>query len=137
MGTTNLHLRCYFNQPSYLAGQPIKLSVTLSDEQPILNAQILAVVGPLVQAGRDMRATDPFMNLYDDGDHSDGLANDGVYANTLSGWVIDTEGTYTFSVFASGIGNNGQLFNRQFAESIFVGSNAEFPYLNYMPLIIR
>jgi len=143
-GQTNLNLRAYFYKSSYQANEAIKISVTLSDDQPIQDAQILAVVGPLIQVSAPKAEAHPFVYLYDDGGHGDGFANDGVYANTLEDSVTDTDGNYSFSVFANGTANNGQTFARQVQRSLFVGVDntvtpfeGEMPNTIYLPLLAR
>ena len=53
------------------------------------------------------------LNLFDDGSHSDGAANDGVYANNYRS--VDKQGTYLLKVSAE----NG--FSREIQEQVVVG----------------
>ena len=66
---------------------------------------------------KSSRSADVF-SLYDDGDHGDGQANDGVYGNIYS----DTYsiGSYIFSFEASGLTNDGNPFTRVAQRSVFV-----------------
>jgi hypothetical protein len=132
-----LTLRAYLDQTSYLANDPIKLSVTLSDEQLITDAEVTAMVGPLVTVGPATRA--PVLVLYDDGLHGDGLANNGVYANTLDGSNTTNEGAYNFQVFATGLSNSGETFTRQVQRNVNVGLVSTDPgqefYYCYLSLI--
>ncbi len=94
--------------------EPIKISASLSDNQPILGATVTVDVQPPSAAAALIRVSewievngdtlpDPervaeikastvaaasSMTLYDDGAHGDGQANDGVYANTLLAPVL-------------------------------------------------
>jgi len=69
-------------------------------------------------------AEDPAQNqyifeLYDDGQHGDGDANDGVYANTFSDTSL--EGSYNFNVLILGANNrDGQPFTREYALTTLV-----------------
>ncbi|MFQ5649410.1 MAG: alpha/beta fold hydrolase [bacterium] len=49
--------------------------------------------------------------LFDDGRHGDGQANDGVYANRFTNTASD--GSYTFTVEASGLASQGGAFRRE------------------------
>jgi len=56
--------------------------------------------------------------LYDDGMHGDSAANDGFYANYYQ--ETQTEGSYTFTVHASGTNLSGQSFTREDKQSVYV-----------------
>jgi uncharacterized protein YegL len=56
--------------------------------------------------------------LFDDGNHNDGAANDGVYANFFRNTAKD--GSYTFTVRASGTALQAGVFMRETAFSTFV-----------------
>jgi len=58
------------------------------------------------------------VTLFDDGNHSDGAANDGVYANFFRNTAKD--GSYTFTVRASGTASQAGAFMRETAFSTFV-----------------
>ncbi len=53
---------------------------------------------------------DAVLDLYDDGAHGDGDANDGVYANYFRD--AKREGIYTFTIFAEGSTNNNNPYTR-------------------------
>lgn len=139
-----LTLRAYFDKPSYAVNDPIKLSVTLSDEEPILGAEVVAVVGPLVSVGPSQASADsssPILVLYDDGLHGDGLANNGVYANTLGSSSTDNEGAYNFQVSATGTSNGGETFARTVQRNVNVGLESGGapiyePVYCYLPLVM-
>jgi phosphatidylserine/phosphatidylglycerophosphate/cardiolipin synthase-like enzyme len=116
-------MHSYLDKTNYITNTPIKVSITLSDDKPILGAEVTAIVGPLVtgmQASQDI-PNNPILQLYDDGAHGDGQANDGVYANTLVARNTLKADSYTFQVFASGTANNGQQFSRRTQQSVNVG----------------
>jgi len=146
-----LTLRPYFDQPSYSTNEPIKLSVTLSDDRLISGAEVVAIVGPLITVGPSPQlqtpadGPNPILVLYDDGLHGDGLANNGVYANTLDSVNTANAGAYAFQVFATGTSNNGDAFARWVQQNVNVGLDAgsatpayqEFTHHSYLPLIMR
>lgn len=71
----------------------------------------LPVVNPVF-----VDATD---RMFDDGAHSDGAANDGVYANNFD--RTDKEGTYTFRFRAEGTLPGGSQFRRVITISKWIG----------------
>jgi len=147
MGTTDLTMNLYFDRSQYSEGEPIKVSVSLSDAtQPITGANVVADVElpstttSTVQAlaGKDIlteeeqaelarlrstslsmtsSSTSDQITLFDDGMHGDGMADDGVYANFYTD--TDIEGTYKFSVEASGTWNS-ESFTREAEQSTYV-----------------
>ncbi len=140
-----LNLHTYIDKINFQPGEPIKVSVTLSDNQPVTGSDVnvLAVVGPLYRASSSVVSSEGptlFLDLYDDGAHGDGPANDGVYANTLPGSETANKGTYNFSMFAW---NNGQTFARESQVTVLVGAQAapfslaEDPYSIYLPLVTK
>jgi Mg-chelatase subunit ChlD len=130
MGTTNLTMNMYFDRDHYSVGEPIKVSVSLTDAiQPITEASVTADVelSPAASsslknlAGKDnlteeeklelanlrsislqnrLAIAPDQITLFDDGMHGDGMANDGVYANFYTN--TDIEGTYQFTIKADG-----------------------------------
>lgn len=159
---TALTARFYLDRNSYLTTEPIKLVVTLSDQQPIRGAMVQVSAQPPSQAAVAIRSSawigangdtipDPTkvtelnerytqaattITLYDDGLHGDGLAQDGVYANTF----INTyrAGTWMFSASASGASNGGEAFARYAEISTYIAQNPN-PRIRqiYLPLITR
>jgi hypothetical protein len=147
---------------NYLTTEPIKLVVTLSDNQPIHGAAVNVTVQPpsivaqAIRSGKWINShsdtvPDPSevakleaaapqavasIALYDDGLHGDGAANDGVYANIYTSG--DTAGTYVFSVSANGISNVGGSFTRQAQLSTYIAANPN-PNIQkvFLPLISR
>ena len=71
---TPLTLDLAFDRPTYRAGDAINLQVSLADHRSITNAWVRAEV-------QRPDGTTGTMTLYDDGQHADGLADDGVYSS--------------------------------------------------------
>ena len=102
------------DKSEYFAGDPIKLTASIEDSFSA------APTGPEYIYGATMLVTaeDPAPNqyafeLYDDGQHGDGGANDGVYANAFSNTSL--AGSYNFNVHVSGLNNrDGQPFTREY-----------------------
>ena len=92
---SNLRLLAYVSpQPLYL-GDPITVTAVLSEEEiPVTGAQVD------VQVRFPDSVTYRALDLYDDGSHNDGDANDGVYANTFTETL--QEGHYQFAYHAFG-----------------------------------
>lgn len=142
-------LNLYLDKLAYNVNEPIKVTATLSDDQPITGAEIIVIVGPIITAGPPSQAqaaaNNPILILYDDGAHGDGAANDGVYANTLEGSNTANAGVYDFQVFTSGTDNDGEAFSRVVRQSVNVGldensfrSNlVEFAHTIYLPAALR
>jgi len=95
-----------------LTDDPIKVSVSLADIQPITGATVTALVEP------PSPGSPSTITLHDDGNHGDGLANDGVYANSY----VDTSiaGSYRFTAYALGVSTVGEAFTRESSKSTFV-----------------
>jgi hypothetical protein len=131
MGRTNVSLNFYLNLSTYKVGDPMVLTAVIADQQSILGATVNVVVtipttqAPTIeprtrwiQVGRDTKPLRPSatrtisqtISLYDDGQHSDGAANDGIYANSFTNTT--TAGIYTFDLSAAGITNAGTPFTR-------------------------
>jgi hypothetical protein len=114
----------------FLAGLPITLLVSLTDRK-----------GPVRDAGVEALVTAPDgttenVQLFDDGNHDDGDAEDGIYGNiytmtnqsTSNGGVPDDQaekdpgrsGSYVVIATAEGRSNNGERFNRTLNRAIQV-----------------
>jgi len=115
---SNLTLSIDLDKDEYLPGAPIIIKTTLKDDLgPILNANVVANV--------QTPSSNEVITLYDDGNHNDGAANDGIYANTY----LNTQetGAYAFKVDASGVSNGGDAFTRTATKAVIVsgGSNGD------------
>ena len=84
------------------SGTPVPIYGILTDSKPIP----FAVVTALVTGGGGSRLLD----LYDDGKHGDGKAEDGLYANILTG--LSVPGGYAVRLAASGSNTSGEPFMR-------------------------
>jgi hypothetical protein len=122
------------------AKSPIKVIVKLFDKEPIRDAEVTAVIGPVAKVG--IMATqprpNPILKLYDDGSHGDGAPGDGVYANTYAGnnTVSDPAGYPDLvHVVARGNANNNLAFNciGQNGESVCTGGL----YQIHLPLMLK
>lgn len=161
-GQSSLTMRFYLDRDNYLTMEPMRMIVTLSDYQPVRNAVVNVVIQWPSQSAQAIPASDWIavngdtvpdpvkmaelralsaqtpvtITLYDDGFHGDGLAGDGVYANTFFG--TDSAGTWVFSASASGTSNTGEAFARYADISTYIAQN---PYATihrvYLPAITR
>ena len=129
-GRSDLTLRSYLSQDSYLTTDNIKIVASLSDDAPITGAAVTVDV-QMPSAGTSQ------MTLYDDGAHDDGQPSDGVYANTFPGCNTQEEGSYVFRVVASGTSNSGGTFTRNSENSVYVAQHPSPRQFTYMPLVLR
>ncbi|MBD3339022.1 MAG: VWA domain-containing protein, partial [Candidatus Lokiarchaeota archaeon] len=142
-GASNLKMNTSFGSDTYYAGDKILVKADLKENgQPITGANVSAdIQGPStsysarqkltaehsnelnnvnsINSDQNLMRTLDAMNLYDDGRHGDGSANDGIYANYYQNTTID--GSYNFTINASGTASLGGQFNRIGMMSIFVG----------------
>ena len=88
-------------------GRPVSFAASLTDSAPIVDALVLAEV--------DKPDADPtlyYFWLWDDGNHDDNLANDGVYGGTFYG--TGQNGSYNVNIYALGYSPSlGENFFRQ------------------------
>ena len=93
-------------------GVPVPIYGILTDHKPIAEADVYAFVsGPGL--GPDAQAQSPqsrILQLFDDGHHGDGKADDGLYANLLTNTT--QAGGYTVKLVATGQNNAGEPFVR-------------------------
>ena len=82
-------------------GSTVPIYGILTDEKPIAGASVYA----LVTNGNSV-----LLQLYDDGKHADGKAEDGLYANSLD--KIAKSGGYSVKLVATGTNNFGDTFTR-------------------------
>jgi uncharacterized repeat protein (TIGR01451 family) len=118
LAKTGLPINMYLEGGS-LTGDFFKISVSLADTQPISEANLSVVVRPPAPVPTTT------LSLYDDGEHSDGLAGDGIYANVYTETV--TTGTYEFTAKAFGTTSMGEPFTREVVESAFVAQRPAAP----------
>lgn len=129
-------MRFFLAKTVYRVSQPIKISITLSDDKPILGATVTTIIGPVLVGnnpndddddGDSRQVANPILQLYDDGQHGDGAANDGVYANTLDGVNTATAGGYSFRTTAAGTDNSGKAFVRTETSLVTVSQDGSTP----------
>ncbi|GEM_PF-2264682 len=104
--TSNLSL-----SGTYLSGDPLSIIVTVTDTKPISNAVIKATI----QSPDKKTYT---LDLYDDGFHGDGSANDGVYGNFFTETKVD--GSYELSIDINGKTTKGDNFTRKKTRSFLI-----------------
>jgi len=96
----------------YLQGEPMQLTVTLSDPAPITGADVdVVVTAPSEPSSFNVA-------LHDDGAHNDGAADDGVYGGTFT--VTRYAESYRVQAEASGTSNQGYDFYRVDWKSVVV-----------------
>jgi hypothetical protein len=135
---SNLVLQPHFDKASYSKGEAIQVNATLTNTQPVTNASVTAILGPMATGGLSP-AADLTLKLYDDGTHGDGAANDGVYANSWTNTAWD--GSYNFQILATGM-NNGEKFARQVSSRVQVGTRSIMATLSidetiFLPVITK
>jgi len=123
----NAVMNVYCNVPAVSAGNVLhdtkidhsifKNKVDVSGDPVSLTNQKLDLLNK--QAGKNvLLRTDASLELYDDGQHSDGAANDGVYANQFTSAI--KAGSYTCRIVASNIPAGGGLTTtREWTKSFY------------------
>jgi len=105
------------NKLQYFAGDPIRLMASIEDnfsDSPLRPEYILGLEMKVIVEDPD--SNHHAFDLYDDGLHGDGAANDGVYANTFADTFLI--GNYNFKIEVSGVYNrDGQPFTREYTFS--------------------
>ena len=111
-GFSGIEMQVAFDQDSYVTGQPIVITSELTvNGIPITNAIVTAEI-------ENPNYVTETIDLFDDGNHDDGAANDGVYGNAYPN--ANTGGSYTFTVSASGTAPVGGDFTRIASRSTYV-----------------
>ena len=92
-------------------------------EQPMPRGRDSSLPAPAKYAAAEWAATSASsMPLFDDGNHDDGRADDGIYANYCRNTV--NAGHYTFRVFASGYAPSGGAFSRETMRTTYVTASS-------------
>jgi len=100
---TTMHLGFGLPPEQRTVGAPLPIIVVLADEKPIPGAEVwVQIQGP----NSDLKT---FLQLFDDGGHEDGKADDGVYGNRYTPILA---GQYAVNAAAWGVNNNGEEFIR-------------------------
>jgi hypothetical protein len=94
----------------------------LADHKPIAGAMVSVTV-------RLPNTEWQIVELFDDGKHEDGKADDGVYANT---YVLPDIGLYQLKVWGGGENNSGQRFVRRLTRSFYVRPRDVRPRVAYV-----
>lgn len=104
-------------------GVPMRIIAGLTDTAPVTGATVRAAVTDPNGAVRQV-------TLFDDGNHDDGAANDGLYGGSY--YQTGTPGSYSVLVTASGNGNSGAAFAREQLLAFFIsgveGSRNDPPF---------
>ncbi|MCB9077900.1 MAG: VWA domain-containing protein [Anaerolineaceae bacterium] len=150
IGDTDLTTQVYSDKAEYNSNEPIELSVSISDLNPVTGSTVLAVTGPLVKISPEnvnTKGAAAVFNLIDDGSGNDKVANDGIYTGVLPASETANDGTYTFSIFARGTTNSNEEFTRELQYSVFVGDKTVIETLSddipkmtnqvYLPTVIK
>jgi hypothetical protein len=108
------------DRAEYFAGDPIVLTASVEDSLLDFPAQPEYILGLTMKvAVEDPAQNHYFFDLYDDGHHGDGGANDGVFASAFGNTALI--GSYNINVQAFGVNNrHGQAFTREYALSAVV-----------------
>jgi hypothetical protein len=113
-----LGINLYFNPEAEqrFIGVPVDVVVSLADQLPVLgasiNAQITAPTGAIHN-----------LALYDDGEHQDGGADDGLYGNRFR--QTYAAGSYVSRVTASGLSNLGSPIVRRIQRAFDVAADSD------------
>jgi Mg-chelatase subunit ChlD len=108
-------------------GHPINVVGSLTDDAPITPG------APALMAALVEKPSGGLISfwMYDDGNHEDGAANDGIYGGTF--YATGENGSYNITVYAYGYSSSiGEYFNRQKVLSFHVAlvdeNGNELPY---------
>jgi len=113
---TGLTLSVELDKDDYTPGMPILIKAELKDDLgPILGANVIANI--------QTPFSSETITLYDDGNHNDAAANDGIYGNSYLD--IQEVGAYGFKVDASGTSNRGDAFTRTATKAVIVSSDSD------------
>ncbi len=141
---SDLEIETFLDKSEYKAGQPILVTAVLTEnKEPVRFATITAdaripasstsayqSASYQILSSRENAATLDIrkigqnystMTLFDDGLHSDGAANDGVYANYFTNTVND--GSYTFTIRAFGVAEKSGKFMRESSIATYANSS--------------
>jgi len=100
---------------AYISGDPIKITASVNDST---SGSLMAAPAYIHGATMQVTVENPTLtqfafDLYDDGLHNDGAADDGIYANAFA--ETGRGGSYNFNVHVSGNNNrDGSPFTREY-----------------------
>ncbi len=101
-----------------VSGANLPLVAYLTDRKPIAGARVKVMISLPNNEYTERE-------LFDDGEHGDGSANDGVYANT---YKLSQPGVYRLKVRGEGEDNADQLFTRRLSRSFSVRPRVAYIY---------
>jgi hypothetical protein len=99
-----------------IVGRALPILVSLSDTGPITGATVTAAV-------TDPSDGESFVELFDDGLHGDGAADDGFYGNAIRRTSIP--GSYVTIVTAAGVDSLGSAFQRRLRASFDIADDTD------------
>jgi len=102
------------DRPAYQPGQPMDITLSLTDGQPITGADVAATITP--PPGSPLPPAQ--LLLLDDGLHNDGAANDGTYGARFYG--LNEPGNYQLTANAQGTSRAGFPFTRSPSAQVVV-----------------
>jgi Mg-chelatase subunit ChlD len=134
-GDTDLRIAGSFYDESPEVYQPINLQVTMTNAgSAVTGATVTAEITPPTYSTDNILDEDsPYFGtthpmspmeeivLYDDGEHGDGEANDGIYGTIYTN--TDVPGSYIFDIKATGTTQAGRTYTRETLASTFVSSD--------------
>ena len=102
------------DKDKYISGDPIKITASIEDSVSAAPTTPEYIHGATMQVTVEDPALTQFaFDLYDDGLHNDGAADDGIYANAFAETALG--GSYNFNVHIAGNNNrDGSPFTREY-----------------------
>jgi hypothetical protein len=100
-------------------GVDMPVNVALADYKPVAGAVVSVTIRSPNQE------LDSVLQLYDDGKHKDGEADDGLYGNI---YPLQMAGSYTVKAIAEGRSNEGEPFTRYATRSFYVRPRLAYVY---------
>lgn len=97
-------------------GEPVPILVTLAQKGPVTGANVLTSI--TTPRGVEQPSETHEVTLYDDGEHGDGAADDGVYGNFYT--RTSRSGTYVVNAVATGSTNTTGSFRREAKGAFYV-----------------
>ena len=124
IANSSIEANLEFDATRVAPNQQITVSCTVKNgDNNVLGASVYAKV-------LDSKGDYEFVDLFDDGMHGDGIANDGVYGNIIS---KDSSGVYKVTGYVEGTATMGDVFYRQTVEEQFqVDVNAKASLISVM-----
>jgi hypothetical protein len=118
----DLTMKLYFPKGEYaqnaqtVTGEPVPILVSLTQKGPVVGADVWAYV--TTPRGMERPSQTHAVRLYDDGEHGDGAADDGMYGNSYT--RASYSGTYTVKAVAAGMTELTGAFRREVNGAFYV-----------------